>query len=79
MLGKVGAIHDQHPILFSKRLIHQALVFGQQRVIIPPAFPNELLERSDLPFCMRSHSQQTESHRFDVRGVGTSAVSSPRK
>ena len=66
VFGKLGPIHDQYPILFTERLIHQTLMFSQERVIVPLALPNELLERPDLPFRMRSHSQQAQGHRFDI-------------
>ncbi len=56
MFGEIRAIHDQHPILFTKRLVHQALVFGKPRVIIPPALSNELLESAYLLLRTRSHS-----------------------
>lgn len=78
VFGKVRTIDDQDPILFTERLVHQALMFGQQGVIIPLALPNELLESAHLPLRMRSHSQQAQGHRFHIRGVGTFAVSSPR-
>src|SRR5258708_1133716 len=66
MFGKVGAINDQHPILFTQCFVHQTLVFGQQGVIIPPAFPNELLEGAYLPLRMWSHPQQAQGHRFHI-------------
>jgi hypothetical protein len=66
VFGKFRAIHNEHPILFTERLVHQAQMLGQQGVIIPLALPNELLKRPDLPFRVRSHSQQAQSHRFDI-------------
>ena len=66
MLGKIGTINDEDAIFFTQRLVHQALMFGQQRVIIPLALPNELLEGAHLPLRMRPHPQQTQGHCFDV-------------
>src|SRR6266700_2875580 len=66
VFGKVGAIHDQHTILFPQRLVHQVLVFCQQGVIIPGPFPDELLEGAHLPLRMRPYSQQTQGHRFHI-------------
>src|SRR6266487_7084708 len=72
MFGKVGAINDKHPILFTQCFIHQTLVFGQQRLIVPLPLPNELLEGAHLTLRMWSHSQQAQSHRFDIlaRNIG---------
>src|SRR5579863_1281046 len=66
MFGEVGAIHDQDPIRFAERLVHEVLMLCQERIVVPLAFPNELLERPDLPFRMRPHSQQAEGHGFDI-------------
>jgi len=41
-------------------------MFGQQGVIIPGPFPNELLESAHLPLRMRPHPKQTQGHRFDI-------------
>jgi hypothetical protein len=56
MFGEIRAVNDQYPICFAERFIHQALMFGQQGLIILLAFSNELLKGTHLPVRVRSHS-----------------------
>src|SRR5260221_10599985 len=66
MFGKVRAIDDEHSILLAQRLVHQALVVGQQGLIIPGPFPNELLERAHLSLRIWPHPQQSQGHCFHI-------------
>jgi hypothetical protein len=40
---------NEHAIFLAQCLVHQALMFSQQRVVVPLAFPNELLESALMP------------------------------
>jgi hypothetical protein len=55
VFGEVRAIDDEDTIFLTERLVHQALMLGKPRLIIPTALAHELLQGPYLPLRMRPH------------------------
>jgi hypothetical protein len=71
-LGYVAPIQDQHPIRLAQRRRDQALVFGEDRVVVPGTLADELLQRPHPAHGVRPRTQQPQGHGLDVlaRDVG---------
>ncbi len=65
-LGHVAAIQDQDPIRLAQRLGDQALVFGEDCVVVPGALADKLLQRPHLTRRLRSCAQEPQRHRLHV-------------
>ncbi len=65
-LGHVAAIQNQHPVRLAQRRRDQALVLGEDRVVVPGALADELLQRPHLAHGVRPRTQQPQGHRLDV-------------
>jgi hypothetical protein len=65
-LGHIAAIQNQDTVLLAQRLGDQALVFGQERIVVPRALADKLLQRAHVARGVRSRAQQPQRHRLHV-------------
>lgn len=71
-LGDIAPVHDEHAVVFAQRLVHQPPMLGQDGVVVPASFTDELLQRSHAPLRPVVGAQEAQRHGLCVlaRDIG---------